>query len=254
MPKSQLPDGHQGRIFGPSDVFSFDCHPGVACFTRCCRNADMYLYPYDVIRMKRHLGLASDQFLDRHAVVAVRDNPHFPHVMLKMSAAADRACVFLSADGCAIYPDRPYSCRAYPLERAVARRGGRERTVYYGMARHTHCLGHREPREWTVAAWVADQGLAAFEAFNDHWVDIDSIFRSNPWGAGGLQSPALRMAFMACYDMDKFRRFIFDSSFLKRFSVPAERIEAIRATDEALMLFGFDWVRLMLRSQGPLAE
>ena len=62
----------------------------------------------------------------------------------------------------------------------------------------------------------------------------------------------MRMAFMACYDMDKFRRFVFDSSFLKRFSVPAERIATIRAADEDLMLFGFDWVRLMLRNQGPL--
>ncbi|MDJ0886442.1 MAG: YkgJ family cysteine cluster protein [Desulfobacterales bacterium] len=253
MRPSHQPNCYQGRILGPSDAFEFDCHSGVACFTRCCRNADMYLYPYDVIRMKRHLGLSSDKFLEQHTVVAVRDNPHFPHVMLKMSAAEDRACTFLTAQGCAIYPHRPYSCRAYPLERAVARRGGGERTAYHGIARHAHCKGHREPRQWTPATWAADQGLAEFEAFNDPWVDIDSIFRANPWGAGGLQSPAMRMAFMACYDMDKFRRFVFDSSFLKRFSVPAERIATIRAADEDLMLFGFDWVRLMLRNQGPLA-
>ncbi len=213
----------------------------------------MYLYPYDVIRMKRHLGLPSEQFLERHTVVAVRDNPHFPHVMLKMSEAEDRSCTFLSADGCAIYPDRPYSCRAYPLERAVARQGIGQRTVYYRVARQAHCRGHRQPREWTVETWAADQGLAVFEAFNDRWVDIDSIFRANPWGAGGLQSPAMRMAFMACYDMDKFRRFVFESSFLQRFRIPDERITAIRTKDEELMRFGFDWVRLMLRNQGPLA-
>ena len=31
------------------DKFRFDCHPGVPCFTRCCKDADMYLYPYDII-------------------------------------------------------------------------------------------------------------------------------------------------------------------------------------------------------------
>ena len=58
---------------------------------------------------------------------------------------------------------------------------------------------------------------------------------------------------MACYDMDKFRQFVFESSFLKRFRLPDKRIEAIRSADEDLMLLGFDWVRLMLRDQGPLA-
>ena len=247
-------DLYRGRILGPSDTYQFDCHPGVACFTRCCRDADMYLYPYDIIRMKHHLGITSEVFLDRHTVVAIRDNPYFPHVMLKMSDAKGRACEFLSETGCRIYPDRPYSCRAYPLERAVARKpADGARTAYYGIARHSYCLGHAENKSWTPAGWASDQDLAAFEAWNDHWVDIDSIFRSNPWGEKGIQSPALQMAFMACYNMDKFRRFVCESSFLSRFSVPPARVEAIRGSDEALMLLGFDWVRRMLRNEGPLA-
>jgi Fe-S-cluster containining protein len=248
-------DYHHGRILSPSDAFRFDCHPGVACFTRCCRDADMYLYPYDVIRMKRHLGLSSEAFLNDHTIIAIRDNPHFPHVMLKMSDTGDRACTFLTTAGCAIYPDRPYSCRAYPLERAVSRAPhGGERMAYFGIARHVHCLGHAEQKSWTVTNWGADQNLADFETYNDRWVDIDSLFRTNPWGAQGLESPALSMAFMACYNMDKFRQFVFESSFLSRFPVPAERVAEIRAADEALMLFGFDWVRRMLRNEGPLAE
>jgi Fe-S-cluster containining protein len=253
---SAAPSAFQsGRILGPQDRFQFGCHPGVACFTRCCRDADMYLYPYDVIRMKRHLGLSSEVFLETHAVIAIRDNPHFPHVMLKMSDAADRACPFLAADGCRVYPDRPYACRAYPLERAVSRdpRGG-VRMAYYGIARHAHCLGHAEPQAWTVSEWAADQGLAAFEAHNDRWVDVDSLLRTNPWGAQGLQSPALSMAFMACYNVDKFRRFVLESTFLTRFAVPDARVAEIRTSDEALMHLGFDWVRRLLRNQGPLAE
>lgn len=46
------------------DKFRFDCHPGVSCFTRCCKDADMYLYPYDIIRMKNRFGISSDRFLE----------------------------------------------------------------------------------------------------------------------------------------------------------------------------------------------
>ena len=107
---------------------------------------------------------------------------------------------------------------------------------------------------WTVSDWSGDQDLAAFETMNDHWVDIDSILRSNPWGEQGLQSPALPMVFMACYNVDKFRHFVFETSFLSRFAVPVSRQKEIRTSDEALMFFGFDWVRLMLRNEGPLKE
>jgi hypothetical protein len=67
------------------DKIRFDCHPEVACFTRCCKDADMYLYPYDIIRMKNGLGMSSDRFLEQYSFQAFRDNPYFPSLMLKMS-------------------------------------------------------------------------------------------------------------------------------------------------------------------------
>ncbi len=105
------------------DKFRFDCHPGVSCFTRCCKDADMYLYPYDIIRMKNRLGISSDRFLEQNTFRAIRDNPYFPSLMLKMSDDKEKSCQFLSSEGCTIYEDRPFSCRAYPLEHAVARTG-----------------------------------------------------------------------------------------------------------------------------------
>ena len=38
------------------DTFRFRCHPGVGCFNRCCRNLNLFLYPYDVIRLRNRLG------------------------------------------------------------------------------------------------------------------------------------------------------------------------------------------------------
>ena len=48
------------------EAFQFRCHPGIGCFNRCCRHLNLFLYPYDVIRLRARLGLTSDEFLDRH--------------------------------------------------------------------------------------------------------------------------------------------------------------------------------------------
>ena len=59
---------------------------------------------------------------------------------------------------------------------------------------------------------------------------------------------------MASYNVDTLRRFVFDSSFLSRFHVPQERLEAVRESDNALLLLGFDWILRFLFGQGPLRE
>jgi uncharacterized protein len=247
-----------GQISGRKEIrgedkIRFDCHPGVACFTRCCKDADMYLYPYDIIRMKNRLGISSDRFLKHYVIQAIRDNPYFPSLMLKMSDDEDKSCPFLSSEGCTIYKDRPFSCRSYPLERAVARSGDENgRKVLYFIMRHDHCLGHKEHREWTVTEWIQDQQIELYNEMNDLWVDIDSIFRSNPWGSQGIDSPALKMAFMACFNVDAFKNFIFESTFLSRFDLPSERIEKLKASDVELMKFGFDWTMFFLTGSGPL--
>lgn len=240
----------------PADTkFRFDCHPGVACFTRCCRDADMYLYPYDIIRMKHRLGISSEQFLQKHTFSAIRDNPHFPSLMLKMSDDDKKSCPFLSSEGCTIYEDRPFSCRAYPLERAVARgEEGSGREVRHFVAGHFYCLGHEEPREWTMDEWTANQQIQAFNEMNDLWVDMDTLFRRNPWAPRGIDSPAFKMAFMACFNVDNLKTFIRESTFLSRFDFPRETIEIIMGSDEELMKFGFNWTTFFLTGTGPLSQ
>ncbi len=240
------------RVF-EQDSIRFDCHPGVTCFTRCCKNADMYLYPYDIIRMKNRMGISSGQFLGQHTFQAFRDNPYFPSLMLKMSDDREKSCPFLSPKGCAIYEDRPFSCRAYPLERAVARTGGEVgRAVCYFITSHSYCLGHKESKEWTVEEWIKDQQIQLYNDMNDLWIDIDTIFRGNPWGPQGVNNPALKMAFMACFNIDELKKFIQESTFLSRFDVQQDRIQLIMESDVELMKFGFDWIKFFLTGKGSL--
>jgi hypothetical protein len=62
----------------------------------------------------------------------------------------------------------------------------------------------------------------------------------------------MKMAFMASYNVDTFRQFVFNSSFLSRFDLPEERLEDARRSDTALLLLGFDWIRRFLFGEGPL--
>ena len=236
-----------------SDAFTFACNDTISCFTRCCRNADMFLYPYDIIRLKQHLGLTSEEFLINHTITAFRDTPNFPSVMLKMSDREGQPCPFLTETGCTVYEDRPFSCRAYPLEPAIYDNGEGGFAITNFLVRHDHCLGHGQGEKWTARQWMKDQNMDAYTAPNGAWAKVASLLHSlKPAGKKGKDNPAMNMAYMASYNMDTFRRFVFESSFLQKFDVAGERLDMVRENDVALMFLGFDWILRFLGGQGPL--
>jgi hypothetical protein len=216
-------------------------------------DVDMYLYPYDVIRMKNHLSVRSEVFLKKYTFSAFRDNPFFPNVMLRLEGSTKGHCPFLASGGCSIYKDRPSSCRTYPLERAVARIPGQDRREeHYFLKEAPHCQGHQEEKEWTVAEWLADQEVGPYNEMNDMWVEMDTIFRTNSWGRGEKGNKKLRMAFMACFNVDQFRDFVFESSFLDRFDVSKRRVTGMKEDDIEMMKFAFDWVAFFLTGKPTL--
>jgi hypothetical protein len=54
------------------------------------------------------------------------------------------------------------------------------------------------------------------------------------------------MAFMAAYNIDGFRTFIFESTFLQRYKVKTELLRKMKNDDVTLMKFGFDWIRFFI--------
>jgi Fe-S-cluster containining protein len=100
---------------GPEDTFRFACHPGVSCFNKCCADVNIFLSPYDVLRMKRRLGMKSGDFLDKYTLMPVHKDMKTPVVVLRMNDDEDKSCPFLTEGGCGIYSDRPWPCRMYPL-------------------------------------------------------------------------------------------------------------------------------------------
>jgi len=233
--------------------FWFACHPGLPCFRTCCRQLDMYLYPYDIIRLKKRLTISSDEFLRQHTRLGRAGNPYFPAVMMRMLDNEEQTCPFLAADGCSVYEDRPTACRTYPLERAVDRTpaGGRPEE-YFFVTNHSYCLGHQEDREWTLKEWLRDQKLLDYNGMNDLWAEVDTLFAGNPWQGEGAAGPKQQMAFMVCYNVDNFRSFVREHDLLRRFRLDKTRRRLIGKSDEALLKFGFDWLKYILANMPTL--
>lgn len=58
-----------------------------------------------------------------------------------------------------------------------------------------------------------------------------------------LSEEAKQMFFMVCYNIDKFKRFVFESSFLTRYNIPEEQVVQIKEDDVKLLQFGFEWLK-----------
>lgn len=237
-------DALPGRRLEPDDTFSFQCHPNISCFNRCCRNLNLFLYPYDVIRLKNRLNLTSDRFLDEHVDIVSRKSNFFPEVLLRMAEDEERTCPFLSDAGCTVYPDRPDTCRTFPLEQGVFYDAEcNTSNVIHFFRPPDFCMGQHEKKLWTPQSWAQDQEAVVYNKMTARWSELKRLFQSDPWGSQGPEGPKAKMAFMATYNMDQFREFLFKSSFLKRYKVKSKVLKQVRSDDVELMAFGFEWVK-----------
>lgn len=230
-----------------NERFQFRCHRGLTCFNQCCRNLNLFLYPYDVLRLRKRLNVDSEQFLDAHVDVVLREGNHFPDVLLRMADNQARTCPFLGDEGCSVYPDRPDTCRTFPVEHGLRFNdppGGSEIVSFFRPP--DFCKGRHEDRMWTLAEWADDQEAKTHNEMTVRWAKIKALFLDDPWGSEGLNGAKGKMAFMAAYNIDRFRDFVFKSSFLKRYRVKQPLVKKLRVSDRELLLFGFEWIRFFV--------
>jgi hypothetical protein len=91
--------------------------------------------------------------------------------------------------------------------------------------------------------WWRDQGIDVYEQKNQAYKELTLHPKLRE---KGLDTAKNHIFFITCYDLDRFRRLVMESSFLKRFDIAPELAEAIKTDDEALLDFGFDWLRFSL--------
>jgi Fe-S-cluster containining protein len=236
-----------GTRIDPGDTFNFRCYPGIGCFNLCCRNLNLFIYPYDLIRLKNALDISSDEFLENYIDVVLRPSNFFPEVLLKMAENDEKTCPFLTSAGCSVYPDRPDTCRTFPIEQGILYDAGTKKDIPVHFFRPPDfCQGQHEENEWTIASWSDDQDAEQYHKMTIRWAGLKRLFQNDPWGPEGPQGSRAKMAFMAIYNVDRFREFVFQSSFTKRYKVKSALLKKLEKDDVELLKFGFEWVKLFL--------
>jgi len=234
------------QTFGEDRTIRFRCHRGVACWNACCSNIDISLTPYDILRLKRRLGISSTEFLERYTLPYEMEKDGIAGVKLR-PVDGGTACRFNVPEGCGVYEDRPTACRYYPVALLSMRRQDEAADRdSYALVKEAHCLGHDEPREITIAGYRREQGLPEYDLLARGWRQLILKKKSSGPTIGKPSKRSLQLFFMACYDIDRFRAFVASDGFAGLFDIPADEMQKILADDTALMLFGFRFLRQTL--------
>ena len=233
----------------PVTTFCFDCNPEVPCFNRCCAELTLPLTPYDVLRLRRHLGLGSEDFLNSFTRMRTFPDTGFPLPLLRMLEGPGEPCPFVSPVGCSVYDNRPGACRFYPLGRGtkMAENGVAER---FFVVREPHCHGFDQGTDRTAAQWLENQGLAPYNAANDRYMRLMAMVRAT---GKPLEQRMTTMAVLCLYQLDKFRELVERMRIFSRVEVDAARREAVMQDSEegdvAALNFALDWMELIIFGQ-----
>jgi Fe-S-cluster containining protein len=229
--------------------FKFRCHPGVSCFTECCGKTTIILTPYDILRLKENLGIKSGEFLDLYTRREAHDKSGLPVVIMDMPRYEGRCPFVRPVTGCQVYKDRPASCRYYPIgQGTLITEAGPEEFYFY--VREEHCRGYEEEGDWTVASWRADQGVDKYDEMNLEWKTM--MLRRGADGGPVTDERGNNLFYMVMYDLDQFRRFVFETKFLQIFQVDEDMQQRIWEDDLELLKFGQQYVKTVLKLEQAL--
>ncbi len=236
------PENHQ-RL-EPDNTFRFQCHSGLACFNECCRQPTLILKPYDILRLRRRLGITSTAFLARYTVRIMEETSRLPLRLLALREEEPGGCPFLDAAcGCTVYEDRPAACRLFPVIQGSSLTEGTVKAAYF-LKKLDFCQGFAHGPQWTLEQWRADQGLLPYDELNHEWVAIllEQGARQPTPGA----SPGANIFELAISDLDAFRRFVLESAFASTHGIQGAVADVLRQNDETLLRLGYAYARLVL--------
>jgi len=223
----------------PDNVFQFNCDPSVPCYTKCCQDVTIALTPYDVLRLKNALGISSDEFLDKYTVTLSMEKRLIPMVVLKMNEQ-DKKCPFVTNGGCSVYDDRPWPCRMFPLD-------VNDDGTFSIITDSSRCKGIEEDRKWRISDWLISQGVPIYDEIIGLFSEVTNPLRAQDLD---IDNPQIhQMVFMSLYNLDKFRDFVFKSTFLDRFELEDIAVEKIKRNDLELLKFAFNWIKFGIFGQ-----
>jgi Fe-S-cluster containining protein len=237
-----------------STQIQFRCYKGISCFNACCKQADVTLAPYDILRLKDRLGMTSTDFLAKYTVPFEMDGDGMPGVKLKTTE--EGSCLLLEGDaGCGVYTDRPTVCRYYPVALLQIRmKEGIGTQQSYSLVTEDHCKGHLEDRKIAIGDYRAEQGVPEYDDHNAEWYQLILKKKSAGPSVGRPPMASLRLFFIASYDIDTFRRFVLSENFRNTYVLPDEFYAEVEASDLDLLRFAYRFLRQVLFGERSVEE
>ncbi len=241
------------QILDEDAVIRFHCHKGISCFNACCKKAEVMLTPYDIIRLKQHLGMNGSDFLKTYTLPFEMDADKMAGVKIRPDDQG--ACPFVTPEGCSVYADRPTACRYYPIGHlAMHAKDAPHETTHHVLVKEPYCRGHDEDRTISIAAYRQEQDLEIYDAMNQDWLQLILKKKSAGPTVGKPPELSLHLFFMACFDQDRFRRFVLSESFRNSYDLDDSLFRELETDDIALMKFGFRFLRQVLFAERSLPE
>ncbi len=212
--------------------FRFGCHDNIPCFTQCCRDVNIYLTPYDVLRLRRALKIGSAEFLSKYTLSFLGGLTNIPVVQFKMDPTT-LYCQFVKDSGCTVYEDRPWACRMFPLD-ITPMKG--EYRLFAGKER---CLGVLENTSWKVKDWLTTQGV---EPYTEMELAYQRIIPPGFKPVQRMEAGSGNPLYLA-YDLDRFAQLLEDQRFRTSYALDDDRIAFLRENDEEMLKLAFRHIR-----------
>jgi hypothetical protein len=155
----------------------------------------------------------------------------------------------VTPEGCTVYSDRPVTCRYYPIGMAIMKKYDKESGQdFFIKIKEDHCLGHSEPAEWSIDEWRADQEADLYDELNQDWMEV--VLKAKTLGIVEFSQKSLDLFFMVSSNLDMFRDFVFNSSFLSAYKIAPETVKKIQEDDLELLKFALRWLRFVMFGEG----
>ncbi|MBU0752006.1 MAG: YkgJ family cysteine cluster protein [Gammaproteobacteria bacterium] len=231
----------------------FSCHQGISCWNACCANIDISLTPYDIVRLKKHLGISSTEFLREYTVPYEMEKDGLAGVKLR-PVVNGTACRFMKPEGCGVYADRPTACRYYPVALLSMRRQDEfvDRQSY-AIVKEDHCKGHEVARNISIDDYRQEQGIPEYDELARGWRQLVLKKKSSGPSIGAPSLKSRQLFFMACYDIDTFHSFVESEAFAKLFAMSDAERTLVLADDAELLQFSFRFLKQVLFGEQSIA-
>ncbi len=213
--------------------FRFSCGPHISCFIDCCTGTNIWLYPFDVIRISRSLGISTTEFIRRHCRY-FDSPPHFPVLLLQNADNGEGRCPFAGDSGCSIYPDRPWVCRLFPVVPVECRTDETaEADRRFNIFVWKGCRGVESGPETTVREWWTNAGMTMYEETFLDWQKLTDELKSSK--IVPLTGEAAEQFKLGSFDVDRFRENLLDGEYGDTISIDEKELEDA-ANDDIFMM------------------